>query len=189
MVSNVKHSKHLTLEEYLELEELASVRHEYVGGELIAQAGASRRHNVIATNLNYYLSAAIDDGACQVFQSDMKLRVADDVMYYPDVMVVCDPTDTDQQFAMRPCLVIEILSPTTATTDQREKLMNYRRIPSLDAYLIVSQDERHVVWHWRDAQGAWWREDHIGEGSLRLTCPATELQLGHVYRGIDFTAE
>ena len=189
MVSNVKHSKHLTLEEYLELEELASVRHEYVGGELIAQAGASRRHNVIATNLNYYLSAAIDDGACQVFQSDMKLRVADDVMYYPDVMVVCDPADTDQQFVVRPCLVIEILSPTTATTDQREKLMNYRRIPSLESYLIISQDARHVVRHWHDSKDAWWREELVGEGSMRLTCPDTELQFGQIYRRIDFTSE
>jgi Uma2 family endonuclease len=177
----------MTIEEYLELEERASVRHEYVGGELVAQAGASRRHNIIATNLNNHLSAAIESGACQVFQSDMKLRIADDAMYYPDVMVVCDPTDTDERFVERPCLVIEVLSPATATTDKREKLLSYRRIPTLEAYLIVSQDARHVVRHWRDSKGAWWREELVGEGSMLLSCPHTELQFGQIYKGIDFT--
>jgi Uma2 family endonuclease len=110
-------------------------------------------------------------------------------MYYPDVMVVCDPTDIDERFVERPCLVIEVLSPTTASTDKREKLLSYRRIPSLEAYLIVSQDARHVVRHWRDSKGAWWREELVGEGSMRLTCPHTELQFGQIYKGIDFTSE
>ena len=84
----------LTIAEYLDLEERSSVRHEYVSGELIAHAGASRRHNLIAMNLGHHLLMTGAGNKYQAFQSDMKLFIADDVVYYPDVMVVCDPTDT-----------------------------------------------------------------------------------------------
>ena len=72
-------------------------------------------------------------------------------MYYPDVMVVCDPEDVDELIVSRPCLVVEVISPSTQLVDRREKLFFYRQIESLDGYLIVEQDERRVIYHSRSA--------------------------------------
>ncbi len=79
----------LTVEEYLKLEESAAIRHEYVGGEVYAMVGASRRHNEIVSNVSGILCNAARGGPCRVYSSDFKLRVAADVIYYPDVMVAC----------------------------------------------------------------------------------------------------
>jgi Uma2 family endonuclease len=179
----------LTLEEYLEFEEHSAVRHEYVGGVLHAQAGTSERHSRIALNIAAHFLSAAGDGPCRVVASDVKLQIEADIVYYPDVMVVCDPADTDSHIKTAPSVVVEVLSPSTAGADQREKLMAYRRVPSLQTYLIVAQNEPRVIRNWRNPQGAWWQEELVGEGSILFGCPETELQLGQIYRGITFDSE
>ncbi|MDJ0687936.1 MAG: Uma2 family endonuclease [Xenococcaceae cyanobacterium MO_188.B32] len=62
-------------------------------------------------------------------------------MYYPDLVVTCNPQDRKRYFLTSPCLVIEILSPSTQTTDRREKRINYQTLESLQEYVLVSQDE------------------------------------------------
>jgi Uma2 family endonuclease len=179
--------RHLTFEEFLAIEADSDTRHEYVGGVLHAMAGASRRHNAIAGNIITALGVAAEDSTCSVFPSDMLIKAADDVAYYPDVSVVCDPDDAEERYTERPCLVVEITSPSTVSADRRDKLMAYRRIETLQAYLIVFQDERRIVRHFRDAKGAWWEEDIIGDGAIRLHCPDTTLTMNRVYRGVEFT--
>jgi Uma2 family endonuclease len=70
----------------------------------------------------------------------MRLRVGDTAVYYPDVQVVCDPSDTEEMFKSRPCVIVEVLSPNTESIDLREKLVAYHAVDSLDAYLIVWRD-------------------------------------------------
>ena len=176
----------LTIAEYLDLEERSSVRHEFVGGQRIAQARTSERHNRIAINIVNRLAAVLEDDPCRVLMSDVKLRVGDDVVYYPDVMLVCDPHDTDPYIKTRPCLIVEVLSPSTETIDRREKLMAYRRIETLETYLLVHQDEPRVVRNFRDSHGAWWQEELDGEARILLPCPQTELQFPQIYRGVTF---
>lgn len=179
----------MSIDEYLDFEESASTRHEYVGGELYAQAGASRRHNLIAMNVAGLLWSASRGTSCQVFQSDMRVRVGDQAVYYPDVMVVCDAGDTGEGYATSPCLIVEVLSPSTASTDRREKLLEYRRLPSLKAYLIVFQDEARAIRHWRDDEGAWWHAEVAGEGRIPLPCPELTLTLSDIYQGVTTTTE
>lgn len=174
----------LTVDEYLGLEEASSVKHDYVGGEIYAHAGASRRHNSVAGNLFARLWAAARGGPCRVFGSDMRLRVADDVFYYPDIQVVCEPDDDDERFTSRPCLVVEVFSPTTEAVDRREKPLNYRRLASLKAYLMVYQDSMRVARWWRDDQGAWWQAEVQGEGRVPVPCPQIELALQEIYEGV-----
>jgi Uma2 family endonuclease len=81
----------LTVDEYLKLEEGATVRHEYVGGEIFALVGATMRHNRIIGNFASRLWGAARGGECRVYSESVKLRVADDVIYYPDLMVACGP--------------------------------------------------------------------------------------------------
>ena len=130
----------LTVEEYQELEKGATVKHEYVAGEIHATIGAGRGHNRIAVNILRRFAAAAEGGPCRVNISDMKLRAAEDLFYYPDVMVACEPEPDDPYTGSEPCLVVEVVSPSTEATDRREKLAAYKKMPSPQAYLIVAQD-------------------------------------------------
>lgn len=95
----------------------------------------------------------------------MMLRASEEVFYYPDVMVVCrdDEAGEDALYQDSPCLVVEVTSPSTEATDRREKMLIYRNISSLKAYLIVHQQAMRVERHWRDETGRWWYADAVGE--------------------------
>ena len=175
----------LSVEDYLRLEEASSVRHEYVAGEVYALAGAPRRHNRIALNLATRLATAARGGSCRVYMSDVKLRAARDVVYYPDVMVACGPEGSHRLVEHAPCLVVAVISPSTEMTDRREKAMIYKGIPTLRAHLIVHQDCRRVERHWRDDEGSWWHADVADEGRVPIPCPDVELTLGEIYQGVE----
>ena len=185
MTESVGRHPPITVEQYLELEEASPVRHEYVAGVMHAFAGTSKRHNRIALNLAKILSIAAASGPCRVYMSDVKLRAASDAYYYPDVMVACGAEGADPFVEETPCLVVEITSPSTAVIDRREKLVAYKRIPTLEAYVIVEQDERRVQRHWRDQQGVWWEAEVSGAGRVPIPCPEVTLTLDEIYDGLD----
>ena len=176
----------LSVEEYLELERTGEMRHEYVAGEIHAHAGGTRRHDVISGNIFALLWNAARNGQCRVHSSDRLLKAAEDVFYYPDVTVVCPPEDEtgadEALFEEAPCLVVEVTSPSTKDIDRREKMLAYRQIPSLKAYLVVDQEMMRVERYWRDESGRWWRAEAVGEeGIVPLPCPETELTLPQIY--------
>lgn len=176
----------LSVEEYLDLEACATVKHEYVAGEVYALAGASGRHNRVVSNISGHLWSASRGGPCRVYTNDMKLRAADDLFYYPDVMVSCGPEPEDPYYVEEdPCLVIEVTSPSTEPIDRREKLAAYKRMPTLKAYLIVDQERMWVERHFRDEERTWRRADLVDEGRFPICCPPqTELSLAEIYEGL-----
>ena len=181
----------ISIDEYLEGELRSDIRHEYLGGEVYAMAGAGEKHNRIAGNLFFHLRAASRGKACGVFINDMKLRIdASDAFYYPDVLVSCDPADTQPLFKSLPCLLVEVLSPSTEVIDRREKLLAYRKLPTLRHYLLVSQEQRAVQWHQRDADGQWLISDLQGSGVLVLDCPglAVTVSLDDIYEDVNLSA-
>ncbi len=146
----------VTVQEYLAREEGASQRHEYVDGRLFAMTGASRGHNIIAINILSILRAHIRGSHCRAYMSDVKVRVeATNSFYYPDVMVSCDKFDARSVYTTSPVLIAEVLSPSTATIDRREKVLAYRQIESLGEYLIVYQRKKQAELHRRNEQGSW----------------------------------
>lgn len=176
----------LSVAEYLEFEQKASVRHEYVAGTLYALAGATRRHNLIKNNLVFHLWAALRRTSLRVYSTSLKLYVANDLLYYPDVMVAYDDGDDTAIFETKPHLLIEVLSVDTAHIDKREKLIAYRQIESLQTYLLVYQDRKLVERHWRDTEGRW-QHAQVSEGEqVALECPALTLSVEEVYEGIRF---
>ncbi len=186
MSERARPTNHLTVEEYLALEETAEVRHEYVGGNVFATVGATKRHHRIATNIFRQLADAADDLGCRAYTEAVKLRVLDDVIYYPDVMVACEPDD-DPLVEHNPCLVVEVVSPKTEATDRREKRLAYRNVESLQTYLIVAQDREWVEHHFR-GENSEWQNEIVEQGSIPLQCPPnTILTLDDVYRSIEFT--
>lgn len=114
----------------------------------------------------------------------MKVPVPDGPFYYPDVMVACGEEPEDPYLEDDPCLMVEVLSPKTEATDRREKLLAYRKLPSLGAYLIVAQSEASVERHFRDESGVW-QTELIAEGCFPVPCPpGAELSLDDIYRGL-----
>ena len=124
---------YLTYAEYLAYEHQIKIKHEFVNGEAFAMAGASEDHNLIAGTLFSRFRFHLRGKPCRVFMSDMKLTIAaaNNATYYPDVMVVCDRTDNDAYVKQKPCLIVEVLSLSTAMLDRREKLFNYQKLESL----------------------------------------------------------
>lgn len=183
---NHERERLLTIDEYLAFEKDSPVRHEYVGGELVAMAGASDRHNRVAGNIYALLWPALRGGPCRIYMSDMKMQISDDQIFYPDVMVTCDPEDNGEYIKKRPCLIIEVLSPSTVSIDRREKLVAYRRIESLQAYIVLYQDQKRAFRHARDEHGTWWPAEVSDKGLVPFPCPELELSLDEIYEGIDF---
>lgn len=133
--------RYMTVEDYLKFEECATVRHEYVRGQLFAMSGATEAHNVISGNLYVALHNFLRGSGCRVFQNDMKVRVeAADSFYYPDIMVTCEPFDAKSVFKESPSLIVEVLSPSTKYIDRREKLVAYRQLSNLRQYILVDQN-------------------------------------------------
>lgn len=180
--------RRLSVEQYLAREERAERRHEYVAGFVYAMTGATLRHSTIVRNILMALHAAAAGGPCQVFVSDVKVRIADEGFYYPDVVTICTPTGGDDVYVTEPCLVVEVTSPSTRATDRREKLIAYGKIASLRAYLIVDHRRRFVEWYVRDAEGLRLRADVSGDVVIDLACPRTTLTLDTVYEGVTLPA-
>lgn len=178
----------LTLEKYLESEVSAVEKHEFVDGQLYAMAGATEAHNLIASNVVFLLQLATraSKKPCKILQSDMKVVVPSYpvVAYYPDIVVVCDDSDTEQQFKTRPCLLLEILSESTKRIDQTEKKANYQRLDSLKAYVLVHQDTQLVELHRKLEDGTWQHEQYQAGDALELPCLSTTLRLEQMYEGI-----
>lgn len=183
-----KRSRLLTVDEYLRMEERATVKHEYVAGRMYAMSGVTVRHSLIVGNIYTKLRVAAAGGPCRIVFADVRVRVGDDVFYYPDLAVTCEPVAEEGLYLREPCLVVEVTSPSTATRDHREKLLSYRQLASLRAYLIVAQSRRKVERHWRGDDGAWRSEVIAGSGSFDVPCPATTLSLDDVYEGVTLPA-
>lgn len=173
----------MTVEEYLEFERNSPVKHEYVGGHVYAMVGVSRRHSRIALNIARRLADVAAGGPCRVHQSDMQVPTPSGPWYYPDVVVACGPEPEDPYIEDAPCLLVEVISPTTEAIDRREKLLAYRSIPTLQAYLIVEQDRMAVECHERDDTGTW-RSTHATSGAISIPCPETTLALEDIYDGL-----
>lgn len=173
----------VSVEAYLRLEDGAPVRSEYVEGRLFAVVGGSDTHNLLTTSIGGLLWTATRRTPCRTFIADMKVRALEGVFYYPDVMVACEAQDDERYYRRRPCLAVEVLSPSTAAMDRGEKLRNYTRISSLQAYVLVNQDVRRVEVYRREGE-RWAYEILEGADVLGLSCPEVQVPLEEIYEGV-----
>lgn len=163
----------ITVAEYLEKEKINESKHEYVNGLVYARGGVSCGHNIIAMNLATALHSHLRGGPCQTFMADMKVHLqlrGDELFYYPDVMVGCDPSDRAQYYLERPLFIAEVLSPASERIDRREKWLAYTHLDSLAAYLILEQEHSHALLYRRTAN---WMTESLGMGD-RLILPELE---------------
>ena len=179
--------------DYLAGEPYAAEKHEFIDGQVYAMAGASERHNRVSMNIGFYLRSATRGTSCKTFMSDMKFHhAARNIYYYPDVMLLCDPGDgdgdADEYSKQRPCLIAEVLSPSTASIDRREKWHTYRNTPSLRYYLLVNPDTPIVEVYSRTQGDHLWQHRTLGlEDILTIHCPPIQvtLSLRDIYEDVD----
>lgn len=138
----------MTAEEYLAIDRAALDRHEYCNGEILPMPFSTRRHSGLTVSFGCLLGAALNDGPYFISLCDLRLQIAPEGAYVdPDVMVVREPlADGADDLITNPCLVVEILSPSSERWDRGGKFAQYRRLESLREYLLVSQDEMRVEW-------------------------------------------
>ncbi len=185
MVRALDTDHRLSFEEYLDFEETSEVRHELVDGHLYAFAGASDRHSLITVNITAMLWNRSRGHRCRVYDSDMKVRVSARVGYYPDVMVACDPEDNHRLYRSRPCLIVEVLSPSTSLTDRREKLIAYQSIESLQGYMMVYRDVQQVESYTRNDDGIWMYQKLIGDQEVWFPCVDLTIPVHALYEDVD----
>ncbi len=178
-----------TVEEYLELEKTSEVRHEYLGGQIFAMSGGSKEHNTISLNIASRLRSDLRGGSCSVFMADMKVNIRvinqnKNIYYYPDVVVSCDSDDKDRYSLNYPCLIIEVLSPSTEITDKREKFVNYRDLESLQEYVLISQNEIKIEVYRQDNQGNWLMQTLGKDNELHLNSINLTPTMADIYEDV-----
>jgi len=176
MIASPDRLPEMTPQEYLEWEEQQPIKHEYVNGYVYAMSGSTIPHNDIAFNLASALKAHLRGRGCKVQIAHTKLGISEQgPFYYPDVMVSCDDRDRRAIKMMRyPCLIVEVLSPSTEAYDRGDKFTHYRRISTLKEYVLISADRLSVECYRLNDRGKWELTHYFIEESM----PAgTELEI------------
>ena len=180
-----------TAEEYLALEREAEYKSEYVNGHIVAMSGASRRHNIVAGNISREISTQLRGRPCESYISDMRVRVSETGLYtYPDVVAVCGDirfADDQNDTLLNPTLIVEVLSSSTEAYDRGDKFAHYRRLESLQDYLLVSQETARVEHYVR--QGEKWvlSEASALTDMVQLASIQCNLALEDIYDKVQFT--
>ena len=192
-MSSIAARTYLTPEEYIVAERKATLKSEYLNGEIVAMSGASDMHNLITMNTSTALYNQLADRGCRVYASDMRVGISAGISYfYPDIAVPCDkPRFEDDVFdtLINPQVIIEVLSDSTAGYDRGEKFIRYRQLESLQEYILISQDQVQVDRYLR--QGKQWvlSEFSALEDILSLVSISAELSLRQIYRFVEFETD
>ena len=175
----------VTYADYLAAEAISEVKHEYLRGEIFAMAGGTVEHSRLAANVIHELHQALQGRPCVVLTSDARIRIVEtDRSTYPDVAVVGGRVETapdDPDAVTNPLLLVEVLSDSTEAADRGEKFAHYRRLPSLQEYLLVAQRSPRLEIYRRTEQGWILTEAGAGE-SLRLESIDARLTVDEIYR-------
>jgi Uma2 family endonuclease len=191
MIAVREHFPKLTPAEYLDWEEQQELRHEYLNGEVYAMTGGTVNHGRIAANLIAILIPHLRGGGCRVQTSDVKVQIAASNDYiYPDVSVTCDERDkTATKFIAHPCLIIEVLSPSTAAYDRRDKFNLYRRSDSLQDYVLVDTQKIEIDIYSKNDRGRWEILSYVAGDSIELTSINLTFSIEQVFENIIFDSE
>jgi Uma2 family endonuclease len=174
-----------TPEEYLALERHAEFKSEYIDGHIVAMSpGAGRPHNLIVHNLDRELGTRLLDSPCEIYPGDMKVSTDASRRYvYPDLCVSCDPRFADgvADVLLSPVLIVEVLSDSTEKYDRGEKFFHYRRIATLQEYVLLSHTGCPVERYVRD--GDFWRFSSVDDldSTLVLSSVGVEIPLRRIY--------
>lgn len=186
MVMGSAASRHrYTFRDYLDVEEMSAVKHEYLDGDIFAMAGGISEHAALCAALVAHLVNLTRDTPCRAYTSDLRVRVLETgLATYPDAALVCGPLERDPESATHVCnpaVIFEVLSPGTEDYDRGEKREHYQQIESLRSYVVLAQDRRHAEMWQRQAGGGWSHEVFEAGQSLPIIPIAGTLSIDELY--------
>ncbi|MFN9614293.1 MAG: Uma2 family endonuclease [Dolichospermum sp.] len=178
----------LTPEEYFVWEEKQLLRHEYLNGEVYAMSGRTQNHGRIASNIIIIVKGHLRGGGCQVGNSDCRVNILETKDYvYPDVSVTCEDSDrTATQAIQYPCLIVEVLSPSTANYDRGDKFRLYRRNPRLQDYVLVDAEKIAIDLYRKNDRGNWEIFNYQSGDNIELRSIDLSFPIESVYEDIVF---
>ena len=175
----------LSPEEYVALEQKLGVKHEYHAGQVFAMAGASGPHSRLQVNVTVEIGSRLRGTRCKAYSSDFRVVIESaDLATYPDLSIVCEPVEPAKRFkhsCTNPTVLVEVLSPSTESYDRGAKFEQYRKLPTLREYVLVSQREIAIDL-FRLENGHWVLHPFRGEDAiLSLTSAGIEIPLRDIY--------
>jgi Uma2 family endonuclease len=172
---------------FLDWEAGQEMRHEFYRGEVFAMTGARQAHAIVSGNCYALLKSHLRGKPCRAFVADMQVDVAAaDAVFYPDVVVTCDPADLAAERTLRqPRVIIEVLSETTAAYDRDKKFASYRQLASLEEYVLVAPESRGLEIYRRTPAGDWLLALRDAERGLILPSLDFSASLAEVFEDLD----
>ncbi|MEO0014120.1 MAG: hypothetical protein RLZZ535_2509 [Cyanobacteriota bacterium] len=191
MISSRENLPQLTSEEYFAWEEKQLEKHEYINGRVYAMSGGSVNHGRIAIRLTALFDTHLENSNCITGNSDIKINIVETSNYtYPDASVTFDHRDqTTPQYITYPCLIVEVLSPSTESYDRGGKFRMYRKNPVLQDYLLVSSTSIEMdLYHTKDT-GEWLIINYQAGDTIELKSINLSFLIEQIYRNLDLTPE
>ncbi len=179
----------ISIEEYLEMENAATEKHEYYQGEIFAMSGAKVPHNVVCKNLSGILFGKLRGKKCQPYGSDQRIHISSNTLFtYPDISIICGEIITlnnDDYNVLNPAIIIEVLSKSTKNYDRGEKFKLYRHIPTLKEYILADSESLHIEVFRLNANGHWELEEYNSpEDHLYIKVINEKILLSEIYEGV-----
>ncbi|WP_161977286.1 Uma2 family endonuclease [Dictyobacter kobayashii] len=179
----------MSVEDYLALDDNShDARYEYLDGEVRMLAGESTYHSALISRLGAMLGNALENSSCWTYNSDMRLVLSESYYVYPDLSVSCDENDhTLDNSILHPCIVVDVLSPSTEAIDTGEKLRAYLEHPTIQEYVIVDSLSIWIEVYHREEDG--WKFRTYGPNSMvKLEHLKIQFSVDTLYRGMDLQA-
>jgi Uma2 family endonuclease len=181
--------RYYTPEEYLELEETAEYKSEYIDGQIIPMAGGTVNHNRISLNLSAALNFAFRQQDYEVFMGDVRLWILQKRTYtYPDVMILAGEPEffnNRKDIILNPQIIVEVLSKSTKGYDSEDKFQAYRTISTFQEYLLIDQTRIHVDQFSKTGKKQWTlREYDEEDDAIALVTVPFEISLQDLYNKV-----
>jgi Uma2 family endonuclease len=188
MVAVKEHYRRFTPEEYFAWEEQQLERHEYMDGEVYAMSGGTINHGDIAGNFLALLKAHLRGRGCKTLNSDCRVQIVGSAKFvYPDISVTCEDRDKNTtQYITYPCLIIEVLSPTTEAYDRGNKFRLYRNNPSLQEYVLVSAEAIEIELFRKTNTNDWRIINYQAGDVVELQSINLSIPIEQIYEDITF---
>jgi Uma2 family endonuclease len=182
-MSTPLHKSYYSYAEYIAFERGSNVKHEYLDGQIYAMAGGTPEHAALAAAASGLLFSQLRSGPCRAYDSDLRVRTRSGLTTYPDVTVVCGPSQRDEEDALavtNPILLLEVLSRSTAEYDAGEKFEHYKTLPSLRQYVLVSYPE-HSLRVWTRSESGEWQSTDVRDGEVADLLVGAKLDVRELY--------
>lgn len=193
MTHNLAELPFMTIERYFSTERESLERHEYINGVMYAMAGGTPRHSEVTVNVGTAIKTRLRGSGYKTYNGDLRIFNRDTIsVFYADISVICgEPilSALDNNTVINPLVIVEVLSPSTEAYDRGAKFAHYKRLETLQVYVLVAQDQPRIQTYTRNGD-EWTPANFAGLDSvleieaLKLTAPLRE-----IYEGVHFDTQ